>query len=74
MLDDNIPQESRRVWRCAAGGGGGGGGGGAPLSAINPPNDFWGEIVWRGETGGAGYRVDLRAPACSPDRLDLISQ
>ena len=24
-----------------------GGCGGALLAAINPPNDFWGEIVWR---------------------------
>ena len=59
VLDDNIPRERR---------GGSGGGGefwaaGPLLTAINPPNDFWGEIVWRGETGGAGYRVDLRAPA-----------
>ena len=45
--------------------------GGLEVAAINPPNDFWGEIVWRDRRG----RIERRSGAsCSPDRLDLISQ
>ena len=56
-----------------AGGAGAGGCWSSLLAAINPPNDFWGEIVY-GETGGRRERGDVRPLLCSPDRLDLISQ
>ena len=47
-----------------AGGAGAWGGWSSLLAAINPPNDFWGEIVY-GETGGRRERRCEASPELS---------